>query len=240
MLLKTTLIMVIILNLSNNILAGNNYPNYNAIIGISGGLKKVDYSGINDQLKKYHKMNGITNSPTLGIEGIAIKHRFIFGASIITSYKSLDKRGVVSQNSIAKVSFSSLNLNAKAGILPFSNSNGIFFPYLGLCLESLWINTDMNYGIRTPDCFFQYSHKYSIYDFGLIYGITYNKVIKFKKGSSIKMVIGVDCGGIIAITDNNWKVDGEKIQYSPGIAVPQYDLRSVFMKIHLGFILSKR
>ena len=190
--------------------------------GLTIGYQFSNYfRDVNTQLEEDHKIDEIYRLPIMGVECALFKRRFIFSTSILSSFADLKSDGTNDHKPIVKGFFREFNVSAKAGFLIFSNRDYQVYPYVGLEYEYLRIKMDVNYSIRCFDCFFQSKNRYSIFDVGIISGITFNRTIHFKN-CPCKVVIGLDVQGFVSLVDNVWKINGEKINDSLRM-LPQLD-----------------
>ena len=224
---KKTLIAIVLLiyPISNLFSAEKGSPTYLIMGGFSGGLMNVNYDDINYQLKKFYNIRGINYYFPLGVEGMVIyKNRMIINTSFLLSYYRRE-------SAIHRSEFSFLRptILAKMGITPFPGRQNIFFPYLGLGLESLQIKTNINYGVKCIDCFFRNSRYYSTYNLVLLYGIEYGTLPIIKNN----LFFGIECGGSITLTDNHWKIDGEQGLYFSEFV--RFDPGGFFIRVNILF-----
>lgn len=236
MLIKTlTAIAIIICPLTNILATENDKPEFVIMGGYSGGVMNVGYDDINDQIEKYHNTSGIKLSFPVGFDGTLIYGRLALNGSIMLGFNNRKWGNIAREQS--ELSFYRLSNSVKIGIRPSSSRKNIYSPYVGLAKEYLWIVSDIQYGVRCGDCFFQYNHTYSNCNTGFVYGIGYNRPIISKNGAYKNFTFRIDAGGIIAITNNCWKVDEEEGFCPDKFSwIPRFNPGGFVMKIHLAYI----
>ena len=193
---------------SINILAADNNQSSSSF-NIFIGYGYFDYHQINNQLDTYHHIDGIKTLPIIGLDLEYIYSNFMLKNQLSASYyKYRANKSWGKQN----LKFWEIQDQIKIGYCTVNNQNNRLFPFTGILLQYLAINTDFNYGVKCINCFFQYNHEYSNFNIGILYGISYELSLPLKNNFLQNINIGLDFAGIIPIQNKKWWFDGKKIE----------------------------
>lgn len=173
------------------------------------GYGYFDYDEINTQLSVFHQIDGIKTLPNLGYEVGLEYSKILVSNQISTSLFLHDKQvSQLKQN----VLFWEWSDFIKIGY-PIAKIYRVrIMPFAGVLFQFQSIRTDFNYGIRSPNCFFQYKHDYNNFTSGLIYGITSDANLFTKKALFKNFSLGLELCGVIPLQNTSWWIDGEKIE----------------------------
>lgn len=115
-------------------------------LGISKRSENIDFSSINDLIKRFHPTDGFKNYFPMGIDEsfIYIKNKLVLSQNLSFYYDKMRWKDHVGYNeSIALFRLSNV---AKLGFLPYPESRKFIFPYICFDLESLFLSVDLNLG----------------------------------------------------------------------------------------------
>lgn len=234
---RTSIIALLLLFLISKLYSVNNDSVTYMLLGMSiNHTDPIDYTGVNEKLARYEIEE---------IKGIQKNNDFMWAlinrnTTIITSLHY--NRGTTGSIRGSKVYYSRWSSTAKYGIHHQSNREIIAFPYVGIGLESLFIRTDINYGIKSGDVFFVEENRYAANIISLLYGVAYyrNFLHAFPPLSKnpLELVFGIDVGGRITLTNNPWSKNGKLLSKRTTVD-PKISLSNFFIRanISLGFLL---
>lgn len=204
---NTIILTVIMMIFTFNIItAESNNSSFN--YGIFLGYGYFDYNEINYKFDKFYHINAITTFPFIGFE-FGYEHSYF----ILTNQLSFSFP--VKKESSKRIgnyhTFREVQNQMRVGYSIVNYKNVRLFPFSGLIMQYLLIDTDVPAGIKTPDCFFRGENKYGNFSMGILYGISLETGLFLRNPVLDHFRIGIDVGGSIPVIKRMWWINGEKI-----------------------------
>ncbi len=172
------------------------------------GYGYFNYAEINQQFKTFHKISGIGNVPLVGARWRGSRSVFLIENALFGTFSQTNK---MAGNFLRKFSAWNIQDNFKLNYPLFERSGNLIAPFAGVTLNYLKIQTQFNYAIKCPDCFFQYRRNYTGLSAGLLYGISFEHIFAGSGQVWRHLGFGLDVGGVFPFWDKEWRINGEKI-----------------------------
>lgn len=190
----------------NIITAEGNSRSFN--YGIFFRYGYYDYDEINHKFDAYYQIDDITTFPDIGFELGYNKSNLIITNQITFSFTvKKESKGAIGNYR----TFREIQNQTRVGYSIINHKTLRLFPFSGLIMQYLLIDTDVIAGIKTPDCFFRGENKYNNFSMGILYGISLETGLFLRNPILDHFRIGIDLGGAIPIIKKMWWINGEKI-----------------------------
>ncbi|UCD38525.1 MAG: hypothetical protein JSW54_03345 [Fidelibacterota bacterium] len=237
MIIRIIITTALVFSLASDIFAQEQKPkNLHVMVGVTGGVSQTNYDGewdtdpypypINYQLRVKGLAELANYYYPYGVGcNVIYKDRLVINGSFSSSYTERKWEA----SSTGGVSFLRSALLGKVGLIPFSGSKNLLYPYLGLASESMKVRSDFSTIIKEAGFWINGRGVDWISHLDFIYGIEYIRLPR--KGG--KLGFGMEIGNSIALTPDRWEIEGERSVNSRLQAAPV----GFFAKGHVYFLL---